>query len=219
MSRRIDRALLRRVGRPILWEQAILRTSKRYDGSVPFFAGEPEDRGYHYSPPKKLKALLTSDNRRQAFDVEGAWESGRAMMTFDAALDIGPQDRITFLDLPVRQELELQRGAGSTDEVPDDLSVVSLLAVRDDGRVYILGQDYQLQFTRDPVTEENLVAGIDWSPSQDPPAASSGYGLLVKIRPVWIVQGPPMIRALGPGKRNQLPKRANLVRDDRRIRS
>lgn len=213
MGRRIDKSWLRRIGRPVQWEQAILRSGRRYDGATKFFEGEPEDRGYLYSAPKNTLALLTSDRRDESFEVQGSWEKGSCMMTFDADLEIGPQDRITFLDMPVRMELELERGAGDTDSPSDALAIEKILAVRDDGKTYTAGSDFRIE------RSNGLITALDWSAGVNAPVTGDHYGLLVTLRPRWIVDEPPMVRSFGAGKRNQLLKRCTLHREDRRLRT
>lgn len=210
VGRRIDRTFIASNGRPVLWEKAILRTDRRYDGAVPFFKGSAEDRGYHYEAPQQIKALLTSDARKQSFDPQGSRDSGAAQITFDAALEIGPQDRITFLDMPVREEMELVRGAGGTDLFRPGVRVVEVLALRDDTQAYSLTTDAR------PIPVDQLITGLDWSSALNAPSAGERYGMLLSLQPSWIVEDQPRIRGFG---QVQLLKTAHLLRNDARTKA
>ena len=173
-----DRRWIQRIGRPVLWERSSLRTSRRYDGATPFFEGDNTDRGHRYEPGHRIKALLTSDNRKKEFDLPGAIEAGRAMMTFFADLDIGAQDRITFLDMELRQEIEIERGAGSEDLFHPSLRIKEVLLVVASEVAYVMGQDHRLK------RAGGLVGGLDWSQAINAPAAGDKIVLHVLIQPL-----------------------------------
>lgn len=209
-GRRSDKIWLQRVGRDVLWEQALLRPNRRYDGSRDFTAGEPRDRGYNYEEPKKIKGIVTSSKRGVAFELASAMEDGRCRITYDPDLPIGDQDRITFLTLPVRSNIELLREAGDVDEIPLAFQIVEILTIRDETRTYKANRDFRVVMTGD------LVTGLDWSQGESAPAEGERFGLLIYMRPVWIVQGNPKERSFGE---KQLLPRVDLVLDDGRIRS
>ena len=188
----------------------MLPSGRRYDGATDFLDGDISDRGYEYQPGKRIKALLTADNRKKKFELPGAIEDGRAMMTFDADLDIGPQDRITFLDMEVRQELELTRGASTLDTVPLYPRVREIQLLRSGTVTYTAGKDYRL------VWGGGLVIGIDWSNATASPTTGARYVMQALVSASWIVEDQPMVRSFGT---KQLPKRAILMRDDPRVRS
>lgn len=209
-GRGVDRRWLKRIGRPVLWERSSLLTNRRYDGATPFFEGNPVDRGYKYEQGRRISALLTSDNRKKEFDLAGAIESGRAMMTFDAALEIGPQDRVTFLDMSIRQEIELERGVGTQDLFASHPRVVGLQMVRG-GAIdpFVEGQHYRL------IRAEGIVAGIEWVTGANQPLSGQKYLIHAAVQPSWIVSDQPMVRGFA---QDQLPGRAILLRDDSRVR-
>ena len=93
--------------------------------------------------PAKISGIVTSDDQDEAFDIAGAWRLGRCNFTCSAKLDIGPQDRITFLDMPIRTSEEITRGAGAADILPLILVQPEVVGIVDgDGTVYRAGFDF-----------------------------------------------------------------------------
>lgn len=203
MSRRIDRALLNRVGRPCLWEQAILDTVRREDGQVLLDVAEA-DRGYRYAEAVAMRCLFTSDSREFSHDPSGVWESGRCRMTFDPQWSIGPQDRIVWTDLDVRMSFELYASGTATDLLPPYLK--EIVAVRSGATLYT-ALDVQPTLNAD-----GTLASLGWNIT--PPAAQTVLGVVAWGRPVWIVEGASMVRAFGRNTKNQLPGQVSLKRDD-----
>lgn len=195
------------------WEQALLRPSHTADGRGKFFEGTAQDRGYLYQAARKVYALITSDDRDESFDVEAAWMNGKCNMTFSADLGIGPQDRITFLDMPVRTSEEVERGSGASDALVSRLGATEVLAiVGADNTLYRAGFDYQLTYNAN-----KTIASIVWG-GADAPTAGDPYAVHLNVRPQWIVKDHPKIRSFGAGKRGQLPKKVTLIADDQRVR-
>lgn len=195
-----------RIGRPVLWEQSTLRTTRRYDGSTRAFDGNPRDRGRFYRPGRKIKALLTADKSKKKHDLPGAVEQGQALMTFDAALPIGPEDRITFLDMPVYREIEMERGSGATDVLPTSIRVAILHFVQDDNETYEKADDWRI------VRGANKdIIELDWSQAIQAPLAGEKYIIAAEVLPVWIVSTQPVTRSFGT---SQLLKHAILLRYD-----
>lgn len=199
-----------RIGRPVLWEQSTLRTTRRYDGSTRVFDGSPEDRGRLYRPGRQIRALLTSDKSTKEHGIAGAVERGEAFMTFDSALPIGPEDRITFLDMPVYQEVELHRGAGATDSFPTTMRVKMIQFVQNDSANFEKATDWRI------VRNNNRdIIELDWSQAIQAPTTGEKYIVAAEILPAWIVAGQPLTRSFGT---KQLLKKALLRRDDGGIR-
>lgn len=201
----------RNVGRTVLWEKALLRPARTHDGRGKFFEGEPEDRGYIYLAPKKVQGIITSDNREGAFDVAAAWQQGSCYFTCSASVDIGEQDRITFLDLPIRTSVEIARGVGASDALTSHLGAVEVVAlVGEDGTLFRAGFDFQLSYSADKTISE-----IRWE-GADAPTAGENYTTLLNVRPRWIVPDPPRTRSFG---NKQLPLGVKLLADDQRART
>lgn len=208
MSRRIDAALLRRVGRPCLWERAIPSLKRAATGALQFLENPPQDRGYKYAPPIRINALFTSDRREEAFEVAGAWERGNCSMTFEADLELGEQDRITLLDLPVRDLAEIERGADASDPLPLRRGV-ALLSVESELESFGVGRDVRLE------TSASGDSALVWI---HPPALGTLLSIVLTALSIWIVVDSPIIRAFGSGAGRQLLKRATLKRDDTQTR-
>ncbi|MEA3224961.1 MAG: hypothetical protein U9Q07_03355 [Planctomycetota bacterium] len=207
-GRRIDRAFLRRVGRPATWEKGLLCPNISDDGrhpySCPYCSG---GRGYQYVDPQTIKALFTSDDREEKFDLVGAWEHGKCEATVAANYAIADQDRLVSQDDPVAYSLVVERGSGDVDvlRVPH---AVELVYVQGLTQGYTVGADCKLS------QNENGDYHIEWLEAQAP-TATDKYTVRLLIYPTWIVIGTPMIRSFGPGKRNQLMLRVPLQRFDR----
>lgn len=209
-GRRIDRALLRRVGRPCTWEKGVLCPNLKEDGqhpyTCPYCAG---GRGYLYKDPQELQILFTSDARREDFDLAGAWERGECTATVGAHVPIGDQDRIIIEDDPIRDTEHVTRGAGGSDILRFPY-VEELVFVQGVSSTYTIGTDCSLSVASDGTSS------IVWSGS-NVPTAGDNYAVIAMLKPVWIVQGHPMVRAFGKAKSNQLPLRVKLGRFDKAV--
>lgn len=212
-SRNIDDRWLRnpKVARFVWWERGLLRPGHTHDGRGQFFEGAPQDRGYTYMPAKKISGIVTSDDQDEAFDIAGAWRLGRCSFTCSAKLDLGPQDRITFLDMPIRTSEEITRGAGAADILTSYLGATEVVGIVDgDGTVYRAGFDFQLSYSADRTISE-----IRWE-GTDAPTTSTVYAVHLNVRPRWIIKDQPKTRSFG---KNQLPLRVTLIADDQRVRT
>ena len=210
-GRRIDRALLRRVGRKALWQKAILCPNLRSDGqhdyTCNYCSGNNGVRGYIYTDDNEIYALFTSDGRQEEFDLAGAWERGECYATIATHHPIGEQDRLVPLDAPVRYELQVVRGSGSLDLLRVSW-VEEIVLLRSLSALYSPTSDYEL--TRD----SHGHSGIHWKTGGQSPAVGCLYSVVMMIRPTWIVVEAPMLRAFGPGKKNQLLLCVRLKRFD-----
>lgn len=209
MARRIDAALLNRVGRPCTWERSIPSLNRLTTGHIDWTEGT-QDRGYVYADPQTIKALFTSDNRNESFDVKGSMERGTCSMTFKADLHIQPQDRIVMQDLPIEERVKVVRSATTSDVLPCK-HVVEIIALETASASYTYGADFLIDVATDGTSTLRWIA-----PS--PPATSTPYLLTCTIKPVWIVLDHGFVRAFGPAAKNQLLKRVTLQRDDQAIR-
>jgi hypothetical protein len=200
----------RNVGRVVLWEKAFLRPARTHDGRGKFFESDPEDRGYIYAPAKKVHCILTSDSREGSFDVAAAWQQGSCYLTCSASVDLGEQDRITFLDLPIRTSLEITRGSGASDALTSHLGVVEVVGlVGEDDTFFRAGFDFQLAYNAD-----KTISSIRWE-GADAPSEGENYTALLNVRPRWLVPDPPRTRSFGT---KQLPLGVKLLADDQRAR-
>ncbi len=206
MSRRIDKALFARIGRPCLWERAVLSLDRQEDGQVSLLSA-PQDRGYLYEPPVKLRALFTSDGREQEQDMAGMWERGECRMTFDPAYRIGPQDRVVWTDLRVRSTFEIRASGQTTDHLPPYLT--KILAVRTNASI-LSPLDYSTE-----ADSEGVLTLLRWVA---PPSAEALLAVVAEGHPVWIAQSESVIRAFGRNTKNQLPGRVSLRRDNPLLR-
>lgn len=213
-GRAIDRGLIRRVGRPTVWERADLCPNLSDDGTHnPFCTAcvSMSERQYLYTPhTRPIKALWVSDFREEDYDAAGSWETGRCRAIFPSHLDIADQDRLVPQDDPIVDRALLTRGASAG--TPDRLRtphVVEVVTVRDADRLYTEGTDFSL------IVDANGHYSISWlGTGGQEPAAGANYSVRLLAMPVWVVDGPPKIRAWGPGKKNHLLKTANLLRFD-----
>ena len=209
-GRRIDRALLRRVGRPCTWEKGVVCPNIREDGQHPYSCSYCSGgRGYLYKDPQEIKILFTSDSRKEDFDLAGAWERGECTATVAAHIHIGDQDRIIIDDDPIRDSAQVERGSGISDLMRFQ-HVQELVLVQGVSVTYTIGTDCSLS------VDSNGDSSIVWSGSTVP-AAGEIYSVLATVKPVWVVQGHPMIRAFGAAKKNQLPLRVKLGRFDKAV--
>lgn len=201
MSRRIDKALFARIGRPCTWERAVLSLDRQEDGQVSLLS-PPQDRGYVFEPAVSLRALFTSDGREQEQDMAGMWERGECRMTFDPAYRIGPQDRVTWTDLVVRSTFEIRASGQATDPLPPYLT--KLLSIRTGS-----GLLSSLEFAGEPGSDGVLLL-VRWA---SVPSAGTRFSVTAEGRPVWVVQSESVVRAFGRTTKNQLPGRVSLRRD------
>lgn len=204
-----DRRLIRRRGRKCTWYQAVLCPCQQYDGAQAAPCTSCE-RGYLYEPPKKISALIMSDDRREEFDLAGAWERGEARATFDASLHIGQEDKIVVQDFPIRDSLVQERGEGTKDTLR--LPIIDLLVVRGKEDTYTKGTDFQLVSSASDESSQ-----IEWLNGGRAPQQGEAYSLLCLLKTAWIAQSHSMSRSLGPRKRQQLPGRVRLLRFDRAV--
>lgn len=215
-GRYVDRQLIRRVGRPTLWEVADLCPNLREDGSHdPYCTGcVLTDRNYIYTTQAGTPRMIWhSDDRNEEYDATGSWEKGSARVTFPAHLGLGNQDRLTPQDDPIQDRLLLKRGAvANTADIIPSPAVVEILGVRDRDRAYTLDTDFTLKYNA--TTKQYSLL---WSSSGVQPAVGARYSVRLMLRPVWIVMGHPKIRAFGRGKSKQLPKVVEVLRYDAAI--
>ena len=207
VGRQQDRQLMQRVGRLCSWQQALLCPCQQYDGAQ----GPPCavcDRGYLYQPAQKIRALFTSDNRKERYDMAGAWEKGSAHCTVAAHIEIGDQDKLVVEDFPIRDNVILTRGATTKDTIPQK-HVVDILVLRDKSTTYTKGTDFNLS------TDDNGNPAVEWVTGGRQPDEDVGYTMLCTIKMVWIVDTHAFIRTLNGRTSGQLPKRVELVRWDR----
>ena len=211
-GRAIDRALLRRVGRPCVWEKGILCPNIREDGQHDYTCtvcdGSDGERGYIYTDSTTLNMLFTSDRREKAFNMGGAWEKGSCTATVAAHVAIGDQDRVVVQDDPVRYQQHVVRAASGLVDSLRIPHVVEVLTILDISRSYTLNTDYTLS------VDTAGVSTITWTTSGLSPTAAARYAVLVTMKPVWIIKGAPLVRAFGAGKKNQLLLRVDLERFD-----
>lgn len=216
-GRQQDRRLIQRAGRSVLWQQAVLCPNLRDDGQHDYTctdcSGSVDERGYLFSAGDTIKGLFHGDSREERFDMAGAWEKGRARVTIEAHREIGDQDRLVVQDLPTRDSLQLVRGGTSADILRQP-HVVQLLLVRDATTIYTLGTDYQLSTSTGGAPQPQ----IEWLSGGVAPTVGSRYVALMTVKPVWIVDGHPMIRGWSGKKKDQLPKVCDLKRDDVAVR-
>lgn len=203
VGRYIDRKLIDRVGRRCSWEQAILAPQQRADGQQDYSVGDV--RGYLYAPAQTFKILVHGDNRDENFSLQGAWEKGSCEGTVPAHRDVGDQDRITILDYPVRDAIQLVRGATSRDVIRQH-SVLSLGLLTDGSTFYQVGAAFQLY------TDANGVSYVEWL--ADAPPEGTRYTVLMQINTVWVVTGHPMVRGFSGKSKDRLPYRCSLKRYD-----
>jgi hypothetical protein len=209
-GRRVDRELIKRVGRPAIWEKGVLCPNIREDGQHPYacpYCGS--GRGYLYSDPQTISILFTDDNRKEGFDIAGAWEQGIAEATVQAHHQVGDQDRIINQDDPIRDTIHVTRGSTDTDELRLHY-VDEIVLLRDISQTYTLDSDFDLVVSNGNSTIKWLNGGLS-------PSSGTQYAVMAMIKPVWIVQSHEMIRAFGPGKKNQLPLRLVLKRFDKAV--
>lgn len=209
-SRPIDERWLRsrRVARTVLWERAFLRPTP--DGRGRFYEGEGENRGYSYMTPQRITGIVSSDSREEAFDVAGAWAQGSCSFTCSATLDLGPQDRISFLDMPIRLSEQISRGDTVSDALDSYLSAVEVVGIVDEtGNIYRAGFDFQLSYYTD-----KSISAIRWE-GNEAPSSGALYAVHLNVRPRWIVGDFPKTRSFG---RSQLPLNVRLLADDPRVR-
>jgi len=206
-----DRRLIQRKGRTCLWQQAVPDPRTRDGGQHDYTQSDETDRGYLYSAGTTIKAMFHGDNRDESFNMAGAWEKGRARMTFSAHLDIGDQDRITVQELFLRDSLALTRGSGTADIIRQT-DVTELLLVRDAATEYTIGTDCKLSETTEGSWQ------VEWLTGGQAPTAEAGYSILMKCKPVWVVDGHSMLRGFSGKKRHQLPGVVDLKRDDVAVR-
>jgi len=208
-GRQFDRALLRRVGRPATWEKGMLCPNIGDDGrhpyACPYCSGS---RGYQYLDSTTLQCLFTSDSRKTPFDLAGAWEQGEATGTIAANYEVHDQDRIVAQDDPVSYNLTLERGSGASDTLRTP-HVEQLVFVRGLDATYTIGTDCKVEL--DATSGDYKITWLGVTK----PTAGDKYSVRLRVKPVWVVQGSPMVRAFGPGKRNQLLLRVKLQRFDR----
>lgn len=209
MARRIDAALINRVGRPCTWERSIPSLDRMTTGHINWTGGT-QDRGYTYADPVAIKALFTSDRRSETFDVKGSIERGTCSMTFKADLEIQSQDRIIMQDLPITERVKVTRSATTSDVLPCR-HVVDILALETATTTYTYGADFLIDVATDGTSTLRWIAS-------SPPATATLYYLTCTIKPVWIVLEPAFVRSFGPAAKNQLLKRVTLQRDDQAIR-
>lgn len=203
VGRYADRRLVEARGRRCLWQQAILAPQQRTDGQQDYSAGD--GRGYIYVSSQPLKVLFTSDSRDESFDMYGAWERGQCTATVAAHIEIGDQDRLTVLDYPVRDSLQLVRGSTTRDEIRQR-SVTSILRVHDGTTEYAVGTACQLY------TDADGVSFVEWLTGG--PSAGTRYSILLMTRPVWVVIGHPMVRGFSGKNKDRLPHKITLKRLD-----
>lgn len=209
-GRRIDRRFLQRVGRKAVWTKAVLCPNLTEDGkhryTCTYCTGDKGDRGYIYSDPQTIRIMFTSDSRTKEFDLAGAWERGECEATIAADKPIGDQDRVVTEDDPVRYQLQVERGTGMSDllRVPN---VVEIVLIRNTTTTYKEGTDYSL------TTDTSGNSTLTWQ-APTYPTEGSKYVVIMLIKPTWIIRGEPMVRAFGPGKRNQLLYKVKLQRFD-----
>jgi len=209
MARRIDAALLNRVGRPCTWERSIPSLNRLTTGHIDWTSGT-QDRGYTYADPVTLKCLFTSDNRNETFDVKGAMERGTCSMTFKADLEIQSQDRIVMQDLPITERVKVTRSATTSDVLPCR-HVVEIIALETATASYTYGADFLIDIATDGTSTLRWIATT-------PPATATLYYLTCTIKPVWIVADQALVRSFGAAAKNQLLKRVTLQRDDQAVR-
>jgi len=209
-GRPADRYLLRRVGRPAIWEKGLLCPYLAENGQHPTFCPYCSGgRGYQYVDAQKIYVLFTSDHRDNPFDMAGAWERGECGATIAAHCEVADQDRLVPQDDPVTYDMVIERGGSSIDglRVPN---VDELLYVRGVSVGYTVGTDCKLSQAQSGDYQ------VEWLGAREP-IAGQKYTVRLRVRPTWIVQGPPMVRALGPGKSRQLPLRVSLKRFDKAV--
>lgn len=210
-GRRVDRELIRRVGRPCTWEQAIKCPNIDEYGAHKHTCSscDPDSRGYLYAPPVSTHFLFLSDDRKEDFNMSGAWEKGDARCSMPANFDVGIEDRIIPQNDPVRDNLILTRGASAEgQDIIRSPHVIELLRVQSISRTFVRNVDYKL------VQNAAGQWTVDWSLGGTEPVAGENYSILFDCNPVWIASSHAMIRAFGPNKSDQLPKRVNLRRYD-----
>ena len=160
-----------------------------------------------------LKALLTSDNRKERFDMQSAWEKGTARATIDCNIDVGSQDQLIVLDMPVRDLEIVTRAAGSLVDTLRTPRVNRVVQLRTKTTAYTAGADFVLAVDGDGKSS------INWLQGGNKPADGERYSLQVAVNPIWILASHPMSRTFGARKTQQLPWRCDLVRYDRAIAS
>lgn len=213
-GRNVDRKMIRRVGRPTLWEMAHPCPSINDEGQHDYTCTtctKQGDRSYIYTIEKDdLRMIWMHDSRDEEFSMVGAWEKGEAIAVFPPHLPIGDQDRLTTRDLPFRDSMIIKRGgAGTTRDRIRTPHVAEILYVRTASTTYTKDTDYQLNFD----------AGtglwyVEWLGGGSSPNADEHYTVMFMFYPTWIVDGHPKERAWGGGKKNHLLKTAKLKRYD-----
>lgn len=214
-GRHVDRRLMQRVGRPTLWESADLCPNLGADGQHPYHCPDcisVVGGRAHYiytAEENNVRMIWMRDDRKDSYDMEGAWEKGSAIAVFPAHLPITDQDRLTVQDLPIVDRILVKRGStASTADILRSPNVVAILSVRAGTTTYTEGTDFTLQ---------SNAAGqfqILWTGQGNEPAVETHYSVRMQIKPTWLVIGDPKIRAFGRGRGNQLMKTATCQRFD-----
>lgn len=210
-GRRVDRDLIKRVGRRCLWRSALLCPCQRADGGQDALCTACDERGYLYGDTTPLSALLTGDGRKEQFDMQTAWEKGTARATIDCDIDVGSQDQLIVLDMPVRDFEVVTRAAGTLIDTLRTPRVERVIRLHTSSRGYTLGSDFTL------ATTSAGVSTITWINGGAKPTDGERYTAQIAINPIWIIASHPMSRTFGPSKKQQLPWRCDLERYDRAI--
>ena len=212
-GRRVDRRLIKRVGRPTLWESADLCPNLGDDGRHDPYCPDclsVGGRQYVYTVQETaLHMIWMRDKRGNKYDAAGQWEEGSAIAVFPAHHPITDQDRLTPNDEPIVDRLLLTRG--DTPGTPDLIRsphVEEILSIRAGTTTYTNGTDFTL------TTNAAGQYQVSWTGQGQEPAVGTRYSVRMMIRPVWLVNGEPKNRGFGPGKSNQLMKTAECVRFD-----
>lgn len=206
MSRAIDDAWIRQIGRPVFWERATLTTQTLGLGGTDFTRTELEDRGFLFAAPQKIVVKMTSDDRRKNITEAGEWEQGTALLTYSARLQIAEHDRIVPFDFTTRRTTPLVANGQATQAL-GRVYGRDVIEVQGATATYVKGVDVLL--SSDAAGQTTL----QWT-REVPPVAGTRLQVTWLGMPIWIVQGTPMIRDFGAGTRNQLLKRARVQRLD-----
>lgn len=204
-----DRQNIRRWGRNITWYPSLWAAARRNQQPDRYSGTSSGDiTGVEYATAVTMRALVFNNDVDHTFEVEGAWNKGRCFCTVPAHRDVAEEDKIVLTDFEVGSNAVLTRGAiaDGKDELRQTI-VTELLELEDqDDVTYTVGTDFKL----------TLSAGVyyvDWDVSGgSEPAAAKTYSVNMKLRPAWKVDGVPMIRGKGIGRRMIRPKKCELVR-------